>query len=111
VYRDFINTELFEKCWDELGFGDDELRLLENEILENPKAGAVIRGTGGMRKIRFSFKNHGKRGGVRVIYIDIEEKSCTFFILAYPKSQKENITAAEKKMLQSLSSELRKVNE
>ena len=41
-------------------------------MLEDPKVGAVMRGTGGVRKMRFAFKHRGKSGSVRVIYVDFE---------------------------------------
>ena len=48
--RLFIHTEPFRKCWKAMGLNDDSLKLLENYLLEDPKAGAVIEGTGGARK-------------------------------------------------------------
>ena len=54
--RTFIQTTEFSKCWDSLGLDDDDLRRLEYEIVTNPKAGPVIRGTGKLRKMRFSFE-------------------------------------------------------
>lgn len=46
--RTFIEVPMFTRKWAELGLTDDILRNLENELLENPKAGDVIRGTGGL---------------------------------------------------------------
>lgn len=43
---------------------------LENALLEDPKAGSVIKGTGGARKFRFAFEDQGKSGSVRIIYVD-----------------------------------------
>ena len=54
--RTFIQTNEFSRNWDDLGFNDDDLRRLEWEILQNPKAGAVIPGTGKLRKLRFAFQ-------------------------------------------------------
>lgn len=47
---------------------DDELRELQNYLLENPAAGEVIRGSAGLRKLRWAASGRGKRGGARVIY-------------------------------------------
>lgn len=71
--RTFIEVPTFTKKWKELGLTDENLRELENILLENSKAGDAIQGTGGLRKIRISLDNKGKRGG-RVIYVDIELK-------------------------------------
>jgi hypothetical protein len=42
------------------------------ELLADPKVGAVMRGTGGIRKMRFAFEQQGKSGSARVIYVDFE---------------------------------------
>lgn len=49
---------------------------MENILLEDPKAGDAIKGTGGLRKLRVPMesKGKGKRGGARVLYVDIELK-------------------------------------
>ncbi len=72
--RTFIEVPMFTKKWRELGLTDENLRDLENILLENPKAGDAIQGTGGMRKIRIPLEHSGKRRGGRVIYVDIEIK-------------------------------------
>ena len=58
--RTFIQTSAFAKAWKELGFNDNDLRRLENELLQNPKVGKVIRGTGRLRKMRFAFEGRGQ---------------------------------------------------
>ena len=49
---------------------DEGLRALQSALLENPEAGDVIEGTGGLRKVRHADprRGKGKRGGLRVIY-------------------------------------------
>lgn len=49
--RTFIEVPTFTKKWKELGLTDENLRDLENILLENPKSGNAIQGTGGIRKI------------------------------------------------------------
>ena len=58
--RTFIQTSEFIKNWRELRFTDSDLRRLELEILRNPNIGTVMRGTGGLRKMRFAFEDSGK---------------------------------------------------
>ena len=65
--RTFIEVPLFTKKWKELGLTDEDLRDLQNILLQNPKSGDVIQGTGGLRKIRIPMKGRGKSGGSRVI--------------------------------------------
>ena len=95
--RTFIEVPIFTKKWRELGLTDENLRELENILLENPKAGVPIQGTGGLRKIRRPIENKGKRGGGRVIYVDIEVKDIIYFINVYTKNEKDDLTEDEKK--------------
>ena len=50
---------------DDVAFGD-----LQHALMQDPEAGDVIKGTGGLRKMRFADKRRGKgkRGGLRVVY-------------------------------------------
>ena len=68
-----------------MGLHDEELKLLEDILLENPQKGDVIEGTSGARKMRIQMNGHGKRGGGRVIYVDIFEKEKLYFLFAYPR--------------------------
>lgn len=69
--REFVWTTAFLAGWNRCGFNTQEdLVRLENALLEDPKAGSVIKGTGGARKFRFAFEDQGKSGSVRIIYVD-----------------------------------------
>ena len=108
--KTFIQTKEFSKNWDRLGFGDKDLRKLELELLRNASMYPVIKGTGGLRKIRFSFENEGNSGGVRVCYVDIVVEETIYLITVYPKSEKDNLSYAErneiKKMIELLKASL-----
>lgn len=93
--RTFIRLPSFEKAWKALGLGEDEYAGLEEMLLLNPKAGAVIEGSGGVRKVRFALPGKGKSGSVRVIYVDIMVDETIYMIYAYPKSAKEDLSKAE----------------
>ncbi len=47
---------------------DDDYAKLQRYLAENPEAGALIEGGGGIRKLRFALPGRGKSGGIRVIY-------------------------------------------
>lgn len=100
--RTFIEVPIFTRKWKELGLTDDNLRDLENVLLENPKTGDAIRGTGGIRKIRIPLENIGKRGGGRVIYVDVEIKETIYFINVYAKNEKDDLTEEEKKAFKAV---------
>ena len=85
-----------------MGLNDDDLRRLKEELLSNPKVGAVMRGTGGVRKMRFAFQKRGKSGSVRVIYVDFEVYEKIFLITAYTKNEKDNLTDSERKEVKQL---------
>jgi hypothetical protein len=69
--REFVIMPEFDRQWHKMGLGDDELRQLQEVLLQNPKAGAVIRGTKGLRKIRIAFEGQGKSGSGRVAYMTL----------------------------------------
>lgn len=60
MVRTFIQTREFSRNWDKLGFKDEDLRKLELELLENSDLHPVIKGTGGLRKIRIPLQMKGK---------------------------------------------------
>ncbi len=100
--RTFIEVPTFTRKWKELGLTDENLRELENILLDNPKAGNAIQGTAGIRKIRIPLENTGKRGGGRVIYVDIELKETIYFINVYTKNEKDDLTEDEKKAFKAI---------
>ena len=94
--REFVMMPEFDRQWQKMGLGDDELRELQIAMLQNPKAGDVIPGTKKLRKIRIAFKGQGKSGSGRVAYVDFTVHEKIYFITAYPKSKKDNLSQAER---------------
>ena len=109
--RTFVELPIFRARWKEMGLHDDDLKRLQEELLSDPKVGAVMRGTGGVRKMRFAFEQRGKSGSVRVIYVDFEIYEKIFLITAYPKNEKDNLSDSErseiKQMIQALENQLK----
>ena len=100
--RTFIEVPLFSKRWKEIGLSDSDLRELQITLLKDPESGPVMEGTGGIRKVRFPLNNRGKSGSVRVCYTDFAEFEVIYLITAFEKSERENLTYAEKKTLRKL---------
>lgn len=71
---------------------DDDLRALQNFLILSPDAGDLIRGSSGLRKIRWSVRGRGKRGGARVIYYWHVRKDRIYLIYGYLKSECEDLT-------------------
>lgn len=100
MIRTFVETEVFKKLLDQEG--DSELEeTIKNDILKNPSRGEVIQGTGGVRKFRVSDKsrNKGKRGGFRVLYLDVPKYETTYLLLIYAKDVKDDLSLKEKKAI------------
>jgi hypothetical protein len=80
---------------------DDAFRALQMELMANPKAGDVIEGTGGLRKMRFADKGRGKgkRSGLRVIYYRWDEGLQFWLFTLYDKDELSDLTAAQRRSL------------
>ena len=100
--RVFVELPLFRSKWKALGLNDDDLKRLQEEILLDPKTGAVMQGTGGIRKMRFAFEHRGKSDSVRIIYIDFEVYEKIYLLTAYPKNEKDNLSKEERNDLREL---------
>ena len=94
--RIFVELPSFMARWKSLGLNDADLLRLEIELLNNPKVGAGLQGTGGVRKVRFAFEDRGKSGSIRVIYIDFEIYEKIFLLTAYAKADQANLTKQER---------------
>lgn len=96
----------FEKQCKEIGLTEENIREIENLLLENSQIGDIIQGTGGIRKIRYALPGKGKSGGVRVILLDFTHYERTYFITVYEKGERENLSKAECNGLKILSKAL-----
>ena len=89
----FIETKLFTRLVHSY-FTDDEYAALQNSIVANPEAGDVIRGSGGVRKLRWGLAGRGKRGGVRVIYYLRLQQGQVWMLTLYAKNEADSIPGA-----------------
>ncbi len=81
MVMEFIETPIFTRLILEL-LTDDEYRVLQCTLAKRPESGDLIKGSGGLRKIRVAAKGKGKSGGVRVIYYWITAKGQIYMLLA-----------------------------
>jgi hypothetical protein len=96
----FYQLDEFADDWQDLGFDiEQDLWDLEVTIMADPTAGRVIPDTGGLRKLRYGRRHEriGKRGGVRVCYVYFPEHWTVLLVVAYGKTEKDDLTAIEKK--------------
>jgi mRNA-degrading endonuclease RelE of RelBE toxin-antitoxin system len=97
----FIETPVFTKQVYDL-LSDELYAELQQYLAQCPDAGDVIRDTGGLRKVRWSVPGRGKSGGVRVIYYHVSAQVQVRLLLIYRKGIKDDLSAAEKKVLRKL---------
>jgi hypothetical protein len=93
----FIQLSAFASNWRQMKLTDEDLRALESAIAEAPEAPPVMRGTGGLRKIRFAPESSGggKSGGARACYAYFAEFGLVYLCAVFPKNAKANLSAAE----------------
>lgn len=104
-YLEFVYTRLFQVTRKGV-LTDEEVRVVENTLLEDPEAGDVIAGTGGVRKVRAAQEGRGKRGSARVIYFFVGQQQTVYFILAFPKNVQGNLTEAQKRAVREMVAEI-----
>lgn len=88
---EIIETSIFTKRIIEI-LKDDEYKELQNFLCQHPKSGDLIRGSGGLRKLRWNIQGSGKSGGIRNIYYFFEDENTILMVYVYKKSETENLT-------------------
>ena len=81
---------------------DEELAALQTFLLASPDAGSLIRGAGGLRKLRWRVRGRGKRGGTRLIYYWDRPEDRIYLIYGYSKSDREDLTPSQLRVLRQL---------
>ena len=99
----FIETPVFTNEIIRL-IPDESYRSLQKELLIHPESGDIIKGSGGLRKIRWSRPGMGKRGGIRVIYY-FDKPSVIYMLFPYKKNRQEDLTSQQNKYLATIMKE------
>ncbi|MGA2189799.1 MAG: type II toxin-antitoxin system RelE/ParE family toxin [Steroidobacteraceae bacterium] len=102
----FIETPVFTKQVVE-ALTDEQYGLLQGSLVTRPDAGDLIRGSGGIRKLRWALPGRGKRGGVRVIYFWRVSESQILMLTMYAKNERTDLTAAQVKQLSRIVEDLK----
>lgn len=87
----FVETSVFTRQV-AAHLGDEEYRALQVSLMVRPDQGAVIRGSGGLRKVRWSPTGRGKRGGVRVIYYWFRPDDTLLMLYLFAKNERSDLT-------------------
>src|SRR5262245_17407970 len=97
----FVETPVFTRLITE-ALDDDQYRTLQLALALRPEQGAVIRGSGGLRKLRWAVSGRGKRGGARIIYFWHQSSQTFYMLFVYTKQQQGDLTPAQAKQLGQL---------
>ncbi len=103
-YLSFVDLAPFDRAWKQLGLDDGDHAALEELILSAPTRYPIIRGTEGLRKIRFAPQswNTGKSGAIRVLYVVFVAYGTILLVTAYSKNEKATLTAVETRAINEL---------
>ncbi len=94
----FVETTAFTRQITDL-FDDADYTILQRALVRSPALGDIIPGSGGIRKVRWAAKGHGKSGGARIIYYWAVAQETILLLAAYPKNVKIDLTPDEIKRL------------
>ena len=97
----FLETSIFTRLVTEL-LSDFEYSELQQALLDNPERGDVIRGTDGLRKLRWRYGSKGKRGGIRTIYYWAKSDEQILMLFIYKKSRQDDLTNEQRKKLRKI---------
>ena len=97
----FVETTVFTRQIADL-LTDDEYRDLQVALILRPEQGTLIRGSGGLRKVRWRAKGAGKRGGLRAIYYWLRPTETFLMLFVYAKNVQDDLTRAQLKTLRRL---------
>ena len=86
----------------------EERDSIVNLVAADPECGALIPGTGGLRKLRAGVAGRGKRGGARVIYLHFDDRTPVLLLLIYAKNERDDMTASQKAAFSKLADELKR---
>jgi hypothetical protein len=100
---EFVETGVFTKRVQQNRL-EETLRALQLELVENPTAGDVDAGTGGLRKVRMPdpLRGKGKRGGVRVHYLWVPSRKRVYLLYLYTKDEQDSLSNDQKKALKKV---------
>lgn len=96
-----IETPLFSRLINEM-MTEDEYRVLQEALVGRPETGVIIKGGGGLRKLRWATEGRGKSGGARIIYYWVTQEEQLYMLFAFPKNTQSDLTAEQLKKLRQI---------
>lgn len=102
-----VEAPNFSRWRDDYFAGDDDFAAFQRFVMDNPLTGSVSPGAGGIRKIRWAGSGHGKRGGLRIVYLLLPEHCPIYLIDVYAKNERTDLAPAERDLLAELAADYR----
>ena len=89
-----VFTTLVRRC-----LSDEQYRALQLALVLRPEQGAIVPGSGGLRKLRWPAEGRGKRGGLRVIYYWVAADEICYMLYVFAKNEQSDLTPAQVRTL------------
>ena len=103
-----IQLPVFWRLWQAQKLPDEDLQALEAAVMRDPGGASVMKGTGGLRKIRFAppSRGKGKSGSMRVGFVQFPEIGRIYFVTLFLKKDADNLSAADRQAIKSVLAQL-----
>ena len=102
-----FTTRTYERAVRKL-ISEADRQKMEEAIVADPGRAPLLRGTGGIRKLRWTGSGRGKRGGIRTIYFHHAGPEVIYMLTAYAKADRDDLTPADRKTLSWLVTAIKK---
>jgi RelE toxin of RelE / RelB toxin-antitoxin system len=108
TWFEFVESDIFYKQVRELGIAI--LNRIQSDLIRDPKRGAILKGTHGVRKARVSdpTSSRGKSGSYRYLYLYLEQAGRIHLLYLFSKGVQANLSPQQKQIVGTLSQEIRK---
>lgn len=97
----FLETPIFTRLLRRY-LDDEAYRGLQLALILRPELGRLIKGSGGLRKVRWAIEGSGKRGGLRIIYFWEPLQSTFYCLYLYPKNVQDDLTPTQLRTLRKV---------
>jgi hypothetical protein len=107
VMQTVIETDAYLRAAKDAGMSGEEMTAAVDLVADNPEAGDVMQGTGGVRKVRLAGRGKGKSGGYRIVYYFGGGGIPVFLLTVFGKGERANLTQGERNALRALTATLK----
>jgi hypothetical protein len=109
----FIESQSFTRRLRQLAgdLSDEVLLAMQNDLLQDPERGEIVRGLGGIRKARIANPARGKgtRGGYRYMHLYLARRDHIHLLFLLDKNEQEDMDEKQRKALRQMVAELKRL--